>query len=389
MKLRSLIARDRSKGTTDKLLRELVSDGGSVVDRRTVTAGLGMMVSAALLGPAAAASNESEAALIEGAKKEGHLSIIHGIPQGVMQAFGKEFNRKYPFISVEIERQQGLAVYQKFNAETRGGANLRDVIVIADVGAMTKMVADKMMMNYVAPNDADYPAKFKIPGYAYVIYLTEIVVAVNSALVSEKEGAILRDWKGILDPRWKGHIGTTYPSGGSSYGPLYMFLHGFPDKFGVPFLRAVAAQKPQIFASTATALERLISGEIQVLFTHWESHLLPRWKKGAPVRWYAPKPTPSYGNTYQGIAAKAPNPNAAKLWMNWILSDEGATAVNKIYASKSTLSTHKDQRDLPKASWYMPITDTYTPDRAGWIKNHDGDVKKWSEVFNYTPGMRR
>jgi hypothetical protein len=75
--------------------------------------------------------------------------------------------------------------------------------------------------------------------------------------------------------------------------------------------------------------------------------------------------------------------------MNWILSDEGATAVNKIYASKSTLSTHKDQRDLPKASWYMPITDTYTPDRDGWIKHHDTDVKLWTQIFNYSPGRKR
>ena len=110
MKTYSPDARFQSEGTADKSQQELV------VDRRTVAAGLGMLATAAFLGPAAAASSD-EAALIEGAKKEGHLSIIHGIPQATMQAFAKEFNRKYPFVSVEIERQQGLAVYQKFNAE--------------------------------------------------------------------------------------------------------------------------------------------------------------------------------------------------------------------------------------------------------------------------------
>src|SRR5690606_4052996 len=120
------------------------------------------------------------------------------------------------------------------------------------------------VMNHRVPNDADIPARFKIDGYAYVAYLTEIIVAVNSQLVSEEDGAVLREWEGILDPRWKGHMGTAYPSGGSGYGPLYMYLHSeYADRFGEKFLKGVAAQDPQIFSSTATAFQRLVSGEIE------------------------------------------------------------------------------------------------------------------------------
>jgi iron(III) transport system substrate-binding protein len=260
-------------------------------------------------------------------------------------------------------------------------------VMVADVGAYRRLVDDKMIMNHRVPNDADIPAKFKIDGYAYVTYLTTTVVVVNDKLVSQEEGAILREWEGILDPRWKGRIGTTYPAGGGVYGPLYMYLRPpTPGRFGEKFLRGVAAQQPQIFNSTATAIERVISGEIHVLFTHFEADAIPKWRNGAPIRWYAPKPTPSFGNTYFGIAAKAPHPNAAKLWLNWLLSEDGATAFNKVYASISTLSTHKDQRDLPTASWYMPITETFTPDLDGWIKYQDADVKLWREIFNYKPG---
>jgi ABC-type Fe3+ transport system substrate-binding protein len=343
-----------------------------------------------VLGTASVAeAYEPDPELLEAAEQEGALTIIHGMPQVAMQAFAARFNEKYPSINIEIERQQGLAVYEKFNAETRGGANLRDIVMVADVGAYRKLVADGMIMNHRVPNDEDIPDRFKIDGYAYVAYLTEIVIAVNAQLVSEEEGEVLREWEGILDPRWKGRIGTTYPSGGSSYGPLYMYLHSeYSDRFGEDFLRGVAGQDPQIFSSTATALERLISGETVVQFTHWESHILPKWERGAPIRWYAPKPTPSYGNSYFGIAAKAPHPNAAKLFLNWFMSDEGATAVNEIYSSKSTVSNHVDQRDLPDESWYMPITDTYTPDPDGWIEHRDADVQLWSEIFDFKPGIK-
>ena len=353
----------------------------------SMLAAISILVSVVPVAGTARAASSGDAALIEAAKKEGNLSIIHGMPQVAMQGLTKAFNRLYPFINVEIERQQGLAVYEKFNTETRAGSNLRDIVMVADMAAYRKLVENKMIMNHRVPNDADIPAKFKIDGYAYVAYLTTIVVIVNDKLVSQEEGAILREWEGILDPRWKGRIGTTYPAGGSAYGPLYMYLRPpTPGRFGEKFLRGIAAHQPQIFNSTATAMERLMAGEIHVLFTHFESDAIPKFSQGAPIRWYAPKPTPSFGNSYFGIAAKAPHPNAARLWLNWLLSEDGATAINKVYASVSTLSTHKDQRDLPTASWYMPVTETFTPDLNGWIKYHDADVKLWREVFNYKPG---
>jgi iron(III) transport system substrate-binding protein len=359
---------------------------------RAVMIGLSMLAIAILVGVVseantACAASSGDAALVEAAKKEKSLSIIHGMPQANMQGLAKAFNRLYPFISVEIERQQGLAVYEKFNTETRSGSNLRDIVMLADMAATRKLAENKMILNYRVPTDADIPAAFKIDGYAYAAYLTTMVVIVNDKLVSQEEGKILREWEGILDPRWKGRIGTSYPAGGSVYGPLYMYLRPpTPGRFGEKFLRGLAAQQPQIYNSTATAIERVMAGEIHVLFTHFESDAIPRWEQGAPIRWYAPKPTPSFANAYFGIAAKAPNPNAAKLWMNWLLSEDGATAVNKISASISTLGTHKDQRDLPKAPWYMPVTETFQPDADGWLKYQDADVKLWREIFNYKPG---
>ena len=329
----------------------------------------------------------SDPALIEAAKKEGNVSIIHGMPQDAMQGLTKEFNRIYPGISVEVERQQGLSVYEKYNTETRSGSNLRDIVMVADMAAYRKLVENKMILAHRVPNDVDIPAKFKIDGYAYLAYLTTIVVLVNDKLVTQEEGAILKNWEGILDPRWKGRIGMTYPDGGASYGPLSMYLRPpVAGRFGEKFLKGIATQQPQIYNSTATAMERLISGEIHVLFTHFESDAIPKLAKGAPIRWYAPKPTPSFGNSYFGIAAKASHPNAAKLWLNWLMSEDGATAVNKVYASTSTLSTHKDQRNLPKTSWYMPVTETFSPDLDGWSKFQEADQKLWREIFNYKPG---
>lgn len=340
--------------------------------------------------PAAAAkpTGESEASLIEGARKEGTLSILHGMPQVTLEALAGEFKKKYPFATVEIERQQGLAAYEKYASEFRSGTNIRDVVHVADIAGYQRLITDNMIMQYKVPTDSRYPAAFKLgDGHAYITYKTEIVIAVNDQLVSKDEGKVLENWEGILDPKWKGRIGTLEPAGGTTYAIVMMLLHPpTPGRFGEDFLKKFAAQEPTIFNNTAVAMERLLAGQVHVLFTHWEADALNRLQTGAPVRWYAPKPVPSFGNSPYGIAAKAPHPNMAKLWQNWFCGEEGATQLNKLYNSKSTMEGFNNVVDLPKADWYMPITDSWVPNPDDWAKYQAGDQQVWSRTLNWKIG---
>jgi ABC-type Fe3+ transport system substrate-binding protein len=336
--------------------------------------------------PAAAADDEQ--ALVAAATREGKLSILHGMPQETLEALGAEFRKKYPFVTLEIERQRGLASFEKFTGETRAGRHLRDVVHVADIPAYRKLVADKTILQYHVPTDARFPAAFKIgDGYAYIPYKTEVVIPVNDQLVSKADGDLLKTWEGILDPRWKGRIGLSDTSGGAAYAATMMLLHPpVAGRFGPDFLKQLATQDPQIFNNTTTAVQRLLAGEIHVLFTHWEADAITQFQKGAPIRWYAPPPVPSYGNSPYGISANAPHPNAAKLWQNWFMGPDGATALNTIYNSKSTMIGHTNAVDLPKADWYMPITEAFVPDADEWEKNQKPDIDLWQQIFNYKPG---
>jgi iron(III) transport system substrate-binding protein len=356
---------------------------------------LGGTAAASLLGACQSAApapvtsgGGSESTLVSAAQKEGSLSILHGMPQETLEALGAEFKKKYPFLTLEIERQRGLASYEKFVRESRAGTHLRDVVHVADVPAYRRLIADNTILQYRVPADARFPASFKIgDGYAYIPYKTEVVVPVNDLLVSPAEGQVLRDWEGILDPRWKGRIGMSDTSGGAAYATVLMVLHPpVPNRFGADFFQKLAAQDPKIYNNTTTAIERLLAGDIHVLFTHWEADALTQLQKGAPIRWYAPAPVPSYGNSPYGISAHAPHPSAAKLWQNWFMGDEGATALNKIYNSKSTMQGFSNVVDLPKTDWYMPITDAFVPDPDVWAQNQEADIKLWGQIFNYRPG---
>jgi hypothetical protein len=191
----------------------------------------------------AAAAGASEADLVAGAQKEGALSILHGMPQPTLEALAAEFKKKYPFLNIEIERQQGLAAYEKFAQESRAGANLRDVVHVADLAGYQRLVADQMILQYRVPTDSRLQAAFKIgDARAYIPYKTEIVVPVNDQLVSRAEGEVLKTWE---DPgpalegagrhgRAGGRHNVCHRHDAASPTPAESLRRGFPAQAGEP-----------------------------------------------------------------------------------------------------------------------------------------------------------
>ena len=65
--------------------------------------------------------------LLEGAKKEGRLTLYTGMETEEASIFTKEFTRKYPFIKVDVFRAAGEKVQARFVVEHRANTHLADV----------------------------------------------------------------------------------------------------------------------------------------------------------------------------------------------------------------------------------------------------------------------
>jgi ABC-type Fe3+ transport system substrate-binding protein len=327
----------------------------------------------------------SEKDLIEGAKKEGKLTVYHTVTTAEMRKILQEFEKAYPFIKTQEERQSGIKVYQKFLQESESGVNIADIVHVSDIPAAKDLAEKGFLLKYKVPTDDLFDPKYKIAGTSYIPWITEIVVLVNSNKVSEEDGKILQEWEGILDPRWKGgKIGVTDPSGGASFAPIYLFLKE-NTRFGETYLKKLAAQDPKVMANNSLAHEALISGETSIQFASWLSTALNRYDQGQPVRWYTPKPTPAYGNSAFSISSKAPHPNAAKLFQNWLMSEDGAKVIEEVYRARATIKGWKDSRKYPDEPWVTPISEVYDIDHDWWAEHYDGYIKTWREIFNYNP----
>jgi ABC-type Fe3+ transport system substrate-binding protein len=155
----------------------------------------------------------------------------------------------------------------------------------------------------------------------------------------------------------------------------------YKDRYGLEFLKQVAAQKPAVYSEVLVGLDRVIAGEHDFTYWTWEGIALTKWQQGAPIRWIHPKPTPAFGNSWQAVSKYAPHPNAARLFQNWSMSEEGSLVIQQLYGSATTMSGLADQRSVTKESWYKPVADTYNVDFKRWDRDYHKDMDAWIRIL--------
>jgi iron(III) transport system substrate-binding protein len=154
-----------------------------------------------------------------------------------------------------------------------------------------------------------------------VVYF--LTPGVNTELVGKDEIKTAQD---LLNPKWKGKIAwSTSPSSGA---PAYVgaVLMSMGADKGMAFLRALAKQDVvNVDATDRAVLDQVILGQYAIALSIFDHHADISAKKGAPVAWLKVEPIPAPFHSI-GLVKNAPHPNAAKLLIDFLLSEEGQRA---------------------------------------------------------------
>ena len=341
------------------------------------TLALATLLSAVGLNPALSQTfpePTDEAKLYEAAKKEGSVVWYGGAPLEPMRAMADDFMAKYPGVKVEILRLVGVAQYQRFMQETEAKQHIADVLHVGDRPSMDDLVSREHVVSWKVPTYDRIPEDARIGTHSYTAYINDSTIGYNSKNLKPDEIKLLDDWKGLLDPRFKGRIAISNQYSGSHMGTIQMFLSPkYKDQFGLPFLTALAGQKLKIYNDVTIPVDRVVAGEQDIVIFPTEGSLSAPYLKGAPIRWTHPKPTSAFGNTWFAVSKYAPHPNGARLFLNWVMGDDGAKSVLTKYNGIPVLMGVKDERAVSKEPWYQPITQGVAPDWAAWAR---GDVER-------------
>jgi iron(III) transport system substrate-binding protein len=296
----------KSSGVTPSL-------GGKMKLSRSLGRFAVLAIALSFVSQALAQSVGGAGGVIEGAKREGTVVFYGPLNINDSQAIAKRFEEKYPFIRVEILRMSAEPLLNRIMTEDKAGRNVVDVINNTVINAVKKA---RLLQPYRSPEHVEYPGQFKDPeGYWASIHNNYYVLGYNSKLLSAAEAP--KDWWDLLNPKWKGKIGMDQ----EEFEWYAQSVNTWGHEKGRKFHRTLAQQQIH-WRKGHTLLSQLIAaGEFPLGIVY--AHRVESMKKaGAPIECVKTINPVFVAQSPVGLAAKAPHPNAARLYLDFMLSKE-------------------------------------------------------------------
>lgn len=328
--------------------------------------------------------------LVRAAQKEGKVYIRHTTPPETAEAIAAAFKKKYA-IDVVVERRVAGESTNIFATEERAGRHIVDVHINTDRRGALALVKEGLYSPYKVSNDAQYEPYSKIEGWAVAPYLSTSILGYNTDRLNPADAERLFNgtWTGLLDARFRNkRIGIVSPLATSATSLWFWALSQSP-KYGESFLRAVAATDPVIFTNGPPGDEALHAGEIDVLVGGVLEPAQLALMRGAKIAWTYPDILPATPAVFHFLSAKAPHPNAARLYLAWALSEDGARATSQDAGRLTTIKVKVPQNQkllavLKEAKWHKPYPDKakFSPTVDQILENEDNYRRQMVSMFN-------
>lgn len=313
--------------------------------------------------------------LLQSAQGEGKLLIYEQSPEEnwrvVLDAFTKDTG-----IEVQQIRLTSSELYERALTEFQAGKLPADTIGLTDTPLLDDLADKGVFTSYKVPTASSWTPKEKGKNDLWYGYMRLLMTPVyNTAVVTGDN--VPTSWNDLLDSKWKGKLGLTPITAGGSSWAVYDF---FREKIGADSWQSLADQDPKMYPSVVNLTQDIVRGETPIGVTNLgvsESQM----KDGAPIKpLFLPEGIPAF-LTGVGITKTAPHPDAAKVYMNWLLSKRGAEEMTKAvgeYAVRTDVSGPKlDGVDLP-----APNDPRFFISNVGqWIKNRDTWTSQWQSTF--------
>ena len=290
--------------------------------------------------------------LIDGAKKEGKLVVYGATDSKATQPLIKEFSAMYPGISVEYNDMNSTEVYNRFISEAAAGGNTADVVWSSAMDLQMRLASDGHAMKYKSVEAPKIPGWAMWDDQAYGTTFEPAAIVYNKRLVDPKEVPQTHaDFaKLIQQPKFKDKV-TTYDIEKSGVGFMFMTQDAKENPKFLELQNAFGVAKVRVQSSTGTMMERISSGENLIGYNVLGSYALVRSKTDPSIGVVLPKDYTLILSRVVFINKAAKNVNAAKLWLDFMLSQRGQTVIandSKLYAIRADVTGETTSADLIK-----------------------------------------
>lgn len=300
---------------------------------------------------------DRQAVLEAGARKEGKI-LVYTVGTQIKPVI-KQFEKKYPYIKVELFRAGSAKIARKVVEEYRAGFYKVDGFELASHGLIIPRNRG-ILQPFYSPETAAYQDDAKEAGGHWVVVRESYTgIGINTKLVSADKAP--KTYEDLLAPQWKNKLSLSgrASTAGNWVGTMLISK-------GEAFVRKLGKQNIRVYEVSGRALTNLMtSGEVPVSVTTYNSHVLNSNRKGASLEWFAPGPVP-VTDTGVAIASKSPHPHATMLLLDYLLTKKA----QKSYQKLGYASARKDlkNRQTPPKKLYLTNRPNFVTDFEKWVR---------------------
>ena len=319
-----------------------------------------------LPGTGSAQSGDAMQSLADAARREGEVVVYTSLPLEDMKPLADAFERRFG-VRAKIWRASSEKVLQRTVAEGRSGRNDVDVVE-TNAPELEALTREKLLQPVRSDSHANLiphalPAHRAWAGTRLTIFAS----AYNTKLVRADE--VPKRWDDLAHPRWKGRLGIEADD--VDWFASVVQDMGGEQKGAAVFRDIVRANGMSIRRGHTLLTQLVVSGEVPLALTVYNYKAEQLKQQGAPIEWFVIGPAIARANGI-GIAARPRNPNAARLFYEFVLGEEG----QRLLQARELVPTH---RRLETALSRMPLR---LVDTAVVLDDFD----RWKTLYDATFG---
>ncbi len=346
---------------------------------------------------AAAVTSAEWDALVQAARKEGKVEVILSslVPERLRKVM-PDFEKKYG-VRVNFQTGGGSTHAERILAERRVGRYTLDVWIGGANTALTQLMPNKALAAVpellIDPEVNDRSLWFQgkhhytDPEGRYIFTWgasPTYNISYNTKLVDPNE---IKSYADVLDPKWKGKIVSWSPASQGTGGNIVPMV--LNPKIGEQWFRRWATEMDVTIVSDARqGAEWVALGRFAIGMFGLATQAETLKDQGFPIKDYFPHPM-AEGEVLSAAAAnimvmdRAPNPHAAKLFVNWALSRDVQVAFIEAAKKMDSLRTDVPNDVLephyridPKADYTVAFSDPEYIARQGEILSRVKQIMK-------------
>jgi ABC-type Fe3+ transport system substrate-binding protein len=276
------------------------------------------------------------------AKSEGAFVLYVGGPTAPWEAMAKVFNDRYPGINVAISGGFSNVLDKKIDAQIAAGKLEVDAAILQTIADYVRWKAGGRLLDFKPAGFDKIDPSFKDPdGAFWATMVNAVPYMYNTEKVAEAD--VPNSALDFLKTQFAGKTVTPYPADDDV--TLWVFHH-IVDKYGWSYMDKYMAAKPNFIQGHLGQQRSIGTGQNLVTFDSIYNITAILKKQSMPVDSHFPlvDATPIWPLS-GAIFKDCPHPNAAKLFLTWLLEP----------AQQIATGTWSGRSDVPPPAGYKPI----------------------------------